>query len=92
MFAKNIARNYLKKIILGTSDPWLMRRSSHQPSDPSYYIEDYWIFSQSEQVWFGLVVVLSSKQARLILIGLEICENWEFGIGICKTNVVNFET
>ena len=26
--------------MLGTSDAWLMRRSSHRPTDPAYYIED----------------------------------------------------
>ena len=40
IFAKNFARNYEKKIILGTSDTWSMRRSSHRQSDPAYYIED----------------------------------------------------
>ena len=29
-----------KEIKLGTSDAWSMRRSSQQPSDPAYYIED----------------------------------------------------
>ena len=33
IFAKNFAKNYEKKIILGTSDAWSMRRSSHQPSN-----------------------------------------------------------
>ena len=28
------------KIMLGTSDAWLMSRSSHRPIDPAYYIED----------------------------------------------------
>ena len=30
----------MKKIMLGTSDTWLMSRSSHRPSKPAYYIED----------------------------------------------------
>ena len=30
--------------MLGTSDAWSMSRSSHRPSDPSYYIEDCRIF------------------------------------------------
>ena len=34
IFAKNFGRNYEKKI-LGTSDPWSMRRSSQRPSDPA---------------------------------------------------------
>ena len=37
----NFARNYEKKIILGTrSDPWLMSRLSHRVSKPVYYIVD----------------------------------------------------
>ena len=38
-FANNFARNYKKKIILGTSDAWSMRRSSYRPSYLAYYIE-----------------------------------------------------
>ena len=30
----------MKKIMLGTSDTWLMSHSSHRPSEPAYYIED----------------------------------------------------
>ena len=30
----------MKKIMLGTSDTWLMSRLSHRPSNPAYYIED----------------------------------------------------
>ena len=42
MFAKNFARNYEKKIILGTSDTWLM---TVRPSKPTtHHIEDCWIF------------------------------------------------
>ena len=26
--------------MIGTSDSWSMRRSSHQPINPAYYIED----------------------------------------------------
>ena len=40
IFAKNFARNYEKKIILGTSEAWLMSRLSQRPSEPAYYIED----------------------------------------------------
>ena len=42
IFAKNFERNY-EKTILGTSDAWSMRRSSHRPINPAYYIEDCWI-------------------------------------------------
>ena len=41
IFAKNFARNYEKKIILGTSDAWLMSLLAHRPRDPAYYIEDW---------------------------------------------------
>ena len=43
IFARNFARNYEKKI-LGTSDDWSMSHLSHRPSNPVYYIEDWWIF------------------------------------------------
>ena len=33
-FANNFARNYKKKIILGTSEAWTTRQSSHRPIDP----------------------------------------------------------
>ena len=42
------ARNYEKKIIIGTSDAWSMSRLSQQPSNPAtqqiMYIEDCRIF------------------------------------------------
>ena len=38
IFAKGFARNYKKKIILGTSDAWY--------SDPAYRIEDCQIFKK----------------------------------------------
>ena len=38
IFAKNFARNYEKKIILGTSDTWSLSHWSQQSSDPVYYI------------------------------------------------------
>ena len=50
IFAKNFARNYEKKIILGTSDIWSMRHSSQRPSEPAYYIEDCQILSD-EKSW-----------------------------------------
>ena len=48
IFAKNFARNYEKKIILGTSDAWSMSRLSKRPSDPAYYIEDCRIFEDCQ--------------------------------------------
>ena len=40
-FLQRILQEIMKKIPLGTSDAWLMRRSSHRPTDPAYYIEDW---------------------------------------------------
>ena len=37
-------RNYEKKIILGTSDAWLMSRLAHQPSDLVYDRNHYFGF------------------------------------------------
>ena len=34
------------KIMLGTSDAWLMSHLSHRPSDPAYHIEDCQIYSK----------------------------------------------
>ena len=43
-FLERILQEIMKKIMLGTSDAWSMRRSFHRPSDPAYYIEDCRIF------------------------------------------------
>ena len=43
VFAKNFARFYEKKIILGTSDAWSTSCLSHRYSEPAYYIVDWWI-------------------------------------------------
>ena len=37
-FFLRILQEGMKKMILGTSDPWSMIRLSHCPSDPAYYI------------------------------------------------------
>ena len=42
-FLQRILQEIMKKIILGTSDAWSMKRLFHQPSNPAYYIEDCWI-------------------------------------------------
>ena len=41
---QRILQEIMKKKILGTSDAWSIRQSSHQPSNPAYYIEDCRIF------------------------------------------------
>ena len=46
IFAKNFAREYGEKIILGTSDPWSSSHLSQQTSKPAYYIVDCRIFEQ----------------------------------------------
>ena len=38
IFVKNFARNYEKKIILGTSDAWSTSHLSQRTSKPAYYI------------------------------------------------------
>ena len=40
VFAKNFARFYEKKIILGTSDAWSTIRLANPPREPAYYIVD----------------------------------------------------
>ena len=68
IFAKNFARNYEKKIILGTSYTWSMRRSSHRPSDQAYYIEDCRMFIpsiiSSQNVLYSLSVVIGRDFAQ----------------------------
>ena len=49
-FLQRILQEIMKKIILGTSDAWSMSRSSHQPSDPAYYIEDCRIYSKEKNL------------------------------------------
>ena len=46
---QRILQEIMKKIILGTSDAWAMRQSFHQPSNPTYYIENCQILAQ----WTG---------------------------------------
>ena len=50
--------------MLGTSDAWSMRRSSHRPSDPAYYIEDfriYWGNGQNLKSWIAIPMFLGLK-------------------------------
>ena len=44
IFAKNFARNYEKKIMLGTSDARSTSHLSQQTSEPAYYIVDCRIY------------------------------------------------
>ena len=44
-FCKELCKKlWKKKIILGTSDTWLLSQLSQRPSNPAYYIEDCRIF------------------------------------------------
>ena len=36
-FLQRIWQDFMKKIILGTSDAWSTKRWSHWPSEPAYY-------------------------------------------------------
>ena len=46
-FFQRILQEIMKKMMLGTSDGWLMRQSYHLPSYPSYHIEDCRIYAIS---------------------------------------------
>ena len=45
-FCKEFCKKSWKKIILGTSDAWSMIHLSHCPSNPAYYIVNWWIFGR----------------------------------------------
>ena len=40
-FLQIILQEIMKKMILGTSDAWSLRRSSKQTSEPAYHIKDW---------------------------------------------------
>ena len=44
-----VSLKFVTKLMLGTSDNWLMSRLSHRPSDSAYYIEDCWILNTYTQ-------------------------------------------
>ena len=69
-FLQRIFQDFMKKIILGTSDTWSMSRLSHWPSDPTYYIVDWRIFT------------LSLANQELILQ----CRRWLFAAKIWLTD------
>ena len=51
-FLQRILQDFMKKkIILGTSDTWLSSRLSHQPSEPAYYIVNWWMSSFQAIFW-----------------------------------------
>ena len=63
IFAQNFARNYEKKMILGTWDAWSICHLSQQPSNAAYYIEDCPILKASytkTQVVFEVINIFFS--------------------------------
>ena len=72
-FAKNFARNYETKIILGTSDAWLMSRLSQQPSNPAYYIEDCQI--SKSVIWMIPQYLYSFYTTRLSIEEVQCSKN-----------------
>ena len=67
IFAKNVAKHYEKKILLGASDAWSMSHLSQRSSEPVYYIEDFRIFL-SVKLFTQAVFTLSS----VIIVGIYI--------------------
>ena len=54
----------MKKKILGTSDAWSMRRSSHRRTNTVYYIEDYRILKWYTQKAIGKMRTKSRNLLR----------------------------
>ena len=48
-FCKEFCKKLWKKIMLGTSDTWLMSHSSHRPNKPEYYMEDCRISRENDE-------------------------------------------
>ena len=71
-FCKEFWKKLWKKMILGTSDTWLMRRSSQPPGKPANYIEDLWIFVRSCQK-----VTKSDFSKSIFNVKKSFC-NWHF--------------
>ena len=82
----------MKKIMLGTSDTWLMSRLSYRPSEQVYYIEDCrisdckLIFQQVLNSWKKVLLKMNWKS--------ETWASWpKFDIAICHImffwNLVN---
>ena len=73
-FLQRILQKIMKKI-LGTSDAWSMRPSSHRPIDPAYHIEDWRISSLSfkrkseriERIVFNKTQALGERGGNIAL-------------------------
>ena len=62
-FCKELCKKFWKKMILGTSDAWLMSRLFHRPSEPAYYIVD-WRISSHELSLVKIVSTFKNTYAR----------------------------
>ena len=65
----------MKKIMLGTSDPWAMSRLSHLPSEPAYILKiigflDFWTLTSS-----GWDLAVRSVSTAL---GRSLVSNWQY--------------
>ena len=84
IFCKEFCMKLWKKIIFGTSDAWLKKRLSHQPSHPVYYFEDCWISSHAS--------VSSSWQASFTynyqLVVIWVVQNCILIVSHCKLNKI----
>ena len=62
-------RYYIKKIMLGTSDAWLMSHSSRRTSKPAYYIVDCRISKRPhtcpEEIFGSILKIFTSYQSKL---------------------------
>ena len=71
-FLQRILQEIIKKIILGTSHTWSMRRSSHWPSNPAYYIEDCRIFGHPKSPTCSILSLDKIKYTNYL--GLDITQ------------------
>ena len=89
-FLQRILQEIMKKIILGTSDAWSMRRSSHRPSDPAYYIKDCPISNTIGAKTFLLKSVSTKVEPTLnsFLIDTTTILGFNFGTYLAKTKIL----
>ena len=67
IFLQRILQEIMKKIILGTSDAWLMRRSSQRPSILYWRLSDFWGQAKVVQHFF-LLLGIRKKNRYLVFI------------------------
>ena len=62
----------MKKKMLGKSDIWSMRQTTHRPSKLAYYIEDCRIYNESANfLWCSLFWWFSNKRKKRKLISFK---------------------